>query len=48
MQVGQWKKESLEQAGSLFETKRERKPADEQDETECLYSEIGYLKMELD
>ena len=47
-QVGQWKKEILEQAGTLFETKRGRKPANEQGEPERLYSEIGRLKMELD
>lgn len=47
-QVGQWKKEILEQAGTLFETKRGRKPANEQGEPERLYSAIGRLKMELD
>jgi transposase len=46
--VGQWKKEILQQAGTLFETKRGRKPADEQGEPDRLYSEIGRLKMELD
>ena len=33
---------------TLFETKRGRKKADEQADTERLYSEIGRLKMELD
>ena len=47
-QVGQWKKAILEQAGTLFETKRGPKKADEQSEPERLYSEIGRLKMELD
>jgi transposase-like protein len=47
-QVGQWKKELLEQAGSLFETKRGPKPVDESASPERLYSEIGRLKMELD
>ena len=47
-QVGQWKKEIIEQAGSLFETKRGRKKDDGQGEPERLYSEIGRLKMELD
>ncbi len=46
--VGQWKKEILEQAGTLFETKRGRKKADVQSDPERLYSEIGRLKMELD
>ena len=47
-QVGQWKKELLEQAGSLFEIKRGPKPVDESASPERLYSEIGRLKMELD
>lgn len=47
-QVGQWKKELLEQAGSLFEAKRGPKPVDESANPERLYSEIGRLKMELD
>ncbi|EGV27557.1 transposase IS3/IS911 family protein [Thiorhodococcus drewsii AZ1] len=37
-----------EHAGTLFETKRGRKPADDQSAPERLYSEIGRLKMELD
>ena len=47
-QVGQWKKAILDQAGTLFETKRGRKQEDEQGEPDRLYSEIGRLKMELD
>ena len=47
-QVGQWKKAILEQAGTLFETKRGRQKVDDQAEPERLYSEIGRLKMELD
>ena len=47
-QVGQWKKEILEQAGTLFETKRGRKREEEQAEPDRLYSEIGRLKMALD
>jgi transposase-like protein len=47
-QVGQWKKDVLEQAGSLFEAKRGPKPVDESASPERLYSEIGRLKMELD
>jgi transposase len=47
-QVRQWKKEILDQAGTLFEVKRGRKKADEQADPERLYSEIGRLKMELD
>jgi transposase len=47
-QVGLWKKELQEQAGSLFEAKRGPKPVDESASAERLYSEIGRLKMELD
>ena len=46
--VGQWKKEILEQASTLFEGKRGPKPVSEHSEPERLYSEIGKLKMELD
>jgi transposase len=47
-QVGQWKKEILGNAGSLFEGKRGPKAVDEYSEPERLYGEIGRLKMELD
>lgn len=48
-QVGQWKRELLEQAPSLFEGKRGPKSAvDPEGGSERLYSEIGRLKMELD
>jgi hypothetical protein len=46
--VGQWKKELLDQAKSLFEGNRGLKPVAEHREPERLYSEIGNLKMELD
>ena len=45
--VGQWKKEIVERAGTLFEGKRGPKPAAQVDE-ERLYGEIRRLKMELD
>jgi hypothetical protein len=48
VQVGQWKKAILEQAGTLFETQRGRQPADDQRAPERLESEIDRLKMELD
>ena len=48
VQVGQWKKEILERAGSLFEGKRGPKAVNEHSEPERLYGEIGRLKMELD
>jgi transposase-like protein len=47
-QVGQWKKELQEQAGSLFEAKRGVRPVDQSASADRLYSEIGRLKMELD
>ena len=46
--VGQWKKEIIEHAGTLFEIKRGRKKTDDQSAPDRLYSEIGRLKMELD
>lgn len=47
--VGQWKKEILEHAGALFETKRGPKPGTEDKSGEDrLYGEIGRLKMEVD
>lgn len=46
--VGQWKKEILASASTLFETKRGPKSAkDNKAEEERLYSEIGRLKMEV-
>jgi transposase-like protein len=48
VQVGQWKKEILERAGTLFEGKRGPKPMNEYSAPERLYGEIGKLKMELD
>jgi transposase-like protein len=47
-QVGQWKREIQEQAGTLFEKKRGPKKAEGPGEPEQLYSEIGRLKVELD
>jgi transposase len=47
-QVGQWKKELLESASGVFDTKRGPKPVDESSSQDRLYSEIGRLKMELD
>ena len=48
VQVGQWKREMLEQAETVFATKRGPRSADGRADTERLYSEIGRLKMELD
>jgi hypothetical protein len=48
VQMGQWKKAILDQAGTLLETNRGRQKVDDQAGPERLYSEIGRLKMELD
>ena len=48
VQVGQWKREVLEQAETLFAKKRGPKSEDGATDPERLYSEIGRLKMELD
>lgn len=45
--VGQWKKELVERAATLFEGKRGPKLTPQADE-ERLYAEIGRLKRELD
>jgi transposase-like protein len=47
-QVGQWKRELQERAGSLFEAGRGPKPVGESASPERLCSEIGRLKRELD
>ena len=47
-QVGQWKKEILEQAETLFANKRGPKKEDGAGDPERLYGEIGRLKVELD
>ena len=47
-QVGQWKKELLDNAGSLFEGKRGPKPVNAQSDPDRLYAKIGQLNMELD
>ena len=47
-QVGEWKRELLAHAPTVFETKRGPKTDDPSASPERLYSEIGRLKMELD
>jgi len=47
-QVSLWKKELLENAGSLFEGKRGPKPTNVQNDPDRLYAKIGQLNMELD
>lgn len=48
VQVSHWKKEILERAGTLFKANRGPKAVNEFSEPECLFGEIGKLKMELD
>ena len=47
-QVSQWKKELLDNAGSLFEGKRRPKPVNAQNDPDRLYAKIAQLNMELD
>jgi transposase len=47
-QVNQWKKELLDNVGSLFEGKRGPKAVNGQTDPERLYAKIGQLNMELD
>ena len=47
-QVSQWKKELMENAGSLFESKRGPKPINAENDPDRLYAKIGQLNMELD
>ncbi|PPK77654.1 transposase [Methylobacter tundripaludum] len=47
-QVSQWKKELLENAGSLFEGKRGPKPINAESNPDRLYAKIGQLNRELD
>jgi transposase-like protein len=47
-QVNQWKKELLDNVGSLFEGKRGSKPVNAQNDPNRLYAKIGQLNMELD
>jgi transposase len=46
--VSQWKKELLENAGSLFEGKCGPKPINAESDPDRLYAKIGQLNMELD
>lgn len=46
--VGQWKKEILESASALFDTRRGQKPVEDKSGEDRLFGEIGRLKMEND
>jgi len=48
VQISQWKKTLLENAGSIFEGKRGPAAKAAHEDSEHLYSEIGRLTMELD
>jgi transposase-like protein len=48
VQISQWKKDWLQRASELFESKRGPQPVAEHRDPERLYGEIGRLKMELD
>ena len=47
-QVNKWKRELMDNAGSLFEGKRGPKPTNAQSDPDRLYAKIGQLNMELD
>jgi transposase-like protein len=47
-QVSQWKKDLMDNAGSLFEGKRGPKSVNGQNDPDRLYAKIGQLNMELD
>ena len=47
-QVNQWKKELLDNVGSLFEGKRGPKPVNAENALDRLYAKIGQLNMELE
>jgi transposase-like protein len=46
--AGQWKKEILAHASTLFDAKRGPKPVDASSPEDKLYCEIGRLKIEVD
>ncbi|MDQ3234415.1 MAG: transposase [Pseudobdellovibrionaceae bacterium] len=48
VQISQWKKELLENMGSIFDGKRPKKPAETPTDSSKLYEEIGRLKIEVD
>jgi len=47
-QIGLWKRELLENAPGIFDMKRGPKPVDPSSDPEKLYTEIGWLKVQLD
>ena len=47
-QVSQWKKDLLEQAGSLFEGKRGPKPVNAQRDPDRLYATIEQMNIEIE
>lgn len=47
-QVNQWKKELLDNASSVFESKRGPKSVNAESDPDRLYAKIGQLNMQLD
>ena len=47
-QIGQWKKQAMEEFPKIFNGKRERKEKDGEELVDELYRQIGQLKVELD
>ena len=47
-QITQWKKQVMDELPGLFSKKRGRKKKEQDELTDCLYREIGQLKIELD
>ena len=48
VQIGQWRKQALEQLADVFVDGRKSKPSGTDVEKDALYEEIGRLKVELD
>lgn len=47
-QIGKWKAEFLENAASVFESGRPKKPVDSEETEQKLYSKIGELQVQVD
>jgi len=47
-QIANWKKQLLDSVPGIFSNHRDRENADKEKVLECLYGEIGRLKVELD
>jgi transposase len=47
-QINDWKKQLLAGAGGIFSQKKKKQEADQEEEKDRLYNQIGKLKVELD